>query len=107
MEVDPRLVIPDKELSLAQGAIKPYQWQSWYFYQIADLAHRYGFSLDTPVKNLKEEDLNLLLYGEGGRHYRYRNRYGRVREHTEGFEGVIPYLERLYRDTESELTREK
>lgn len=107
MEVDPRLVIPDKELSLAQGAIKPYQWQSWYFYQIVDLAHRYGFSLDTPVKNLKEEDLNLLLYGEGGRHYRYRNRYGRVREHTEGFEGVIPYLERLYRDTESELTREE
>lgn len=107
MEVDPDLIIPDKELSLAQGAIKPYQWQSWYFYQIEDLARRHDFSLDIPVKALREEDVNLLLYGEGGRHYHYRNRYGRVKEHVEGFEGVIPYLERLYRDTESGLTREE
>ena len=105
MEIDPDLVIPNRELSIAQGAIRPWQFQSWYFYQLESLAHRHGFSLDTPVNELSERQLKLLLYGEGGEVVRYRNRYGRVREYFTGYEGVIPRMERLHRDTESEHSR--
>jgi len=54
---------------------------------------------------LDEKALHLVLYGEGGESYHYRNRFGRVREYHEGFEGVIPRMERLYRETESEASR--
>jgi excinuclease ABC subunit A len=104
-EIDPALVIPNKELPIAQGAIRPWQFQSWYFYHLESLARRYGFTLRTPVKDLSKEQLDVLLYGEGGESYRYRNRFGRVREYYDGFEGVIPRMERLYRDTESEHSR--
>jgi len=69
------------------------------------MARRYGFSLHTPIKELSEHQLKMILYGEGGESYRYRNRFGRVREYNDGFEGVIPRMERLYRDTESEHSR--
>ena len=105
LEIDPELVIPNKDLSIAEGAIRPWQFQSWYFYQLDSLARNYDFSLNTPVKNLTEKQLNLLLYGEEGEWYRYRSRFGRVREHFSGFEGVIPRMGRLYRDTESENSR--
>jgi len=105
LEIDPDLIIPNKELSLAQGAIHPYQWQTWYYYQLEDLARQYGFSLNQPVKELTEHQLKLIFYGEGGELLRHRNRFGRVREYFSGFEGVIPRLERLYRDTESEQSR--
>lgn len=104
-EIDPELILPNKELSLAQGAIHPYQWQTWYYYQIEDLARHYGFSLHSPIKELSEEHIKLILYGEEGEMVRYRNRYGHVREYFTGYEGVIPRLERLYRDTESEHSR--
>ncbi|MEE9583209.1 MAG: excinuclease ABC subunit UvrA, partial [Dehalococcoidales bacterium] len=104
-ELDPELILPNKELSLAEGAIHPYQWRTWYFYQLEDISRRYRFSLNTPVKNLSDQQLKLILYGEGEEPRRYRNRFGRVREHYNGFEGVIPRLERLYRDTESEQSR--
>jgi len=105
LEIEPDLVMPNKELSIAGGAIRPWQFQSWYFYQLDSLAKRYGFSLNTPVKDLEEKQLNLLLYGEEGDWYRYRSRFGRVREYFSGFEGVIPRMERLHRDTESENSR--
>ncbi len=105
LEIDPELVIPNKELSLAQGAIRPWQWSSWYYNQLEDLARRYGFSLNTPVKELSERHLKLVLYGEQGELVSYRNRFGRVREYFTGYEGVIPRLERLYWDTGSEHSR--
>jgi len=105
LEIEPDLVIPNKELSIAGGAIRPWQFQSWYFYQLDSLSKQYGFSLNTPVKDLEEKQLNLLLYGEEGDWYRYRSRFGRVREYFSGFEGVIPRMERLHRDTESENSR--
>jgi len=105
LEIDPDLVIPDKDLSLSQGAIRPWQFQTWYYYQLESTARQQGFSLRTPIKDLDEHQFNVLLYGEGGETRRYRNRFGRVREHTEGFEGIIPRMERLYRDTESENSR--
>lgn len=105
LEIHPDLVIPNMELSLAEGAIRPGWYSSWYFDQFESLARRYGFSLHTPVKELSEDNLNLILYGEGGESHRYRSRFGRVREYFSGFEGVIPRMERLYRDTESEHSR--
>ncbi len=105
LEIDPDLVIPNKELSIEQGAIRPWQWQSWYYDQLESLAQRYNFSLHTPVKNLSEHHLRLVLHGEGGELRRYRNRFGRIRGYSDGFEGVIPRMERLYRETESEHSR--
>jgi len=105
LEVDPDLIIPNKELSIAESAIRPGWYSSWYYDQFASLARRYGFSLNTPVKELSERHLGLILYGEGGEPLRYRNRFGRVREYYDGFEGVIPRMGRLYRDTESEHSR--
>jgi excinuclease ABC subunit A len=105
LEIDPELVIPNKELSIAQGAIHPGWWYSWHAGELEVLGRRYDFSLYTPVKELDERHLKLILYGEGGELVRYRNRFGRVKEYFTGYEGVIPYLERLSRDTQSERTR--
>ncbi|MFC1929166.1 excinuclease ABC subunit UvrA [Chloroflexota bacterium] len=104
LEIDPELVV-DKELSVNQGAIRPWQFHTWYFYRLEPLARRHGFSLDTPLKELDEHLQNLILFGEGRDSVRYRNRFGRIREHYDGFEGVIPTMERLYRDTGSENSR--
>ena len=107
LEIDPETVIPNKELSIAQGAIRPgwCAYSTWYFDQFESLARRYSFSLHTPVKELGERYLKLILYGEGGEPVKYQNRYGRVREYFTGYEGVIPRMERLYWDTESEHSR--
>jgi excinuclease ABC subunit A len=105
LEIDPHLIIPNQDLSIAQGGIKPYQTQYWYFYRLEDIAREHGFSLNTPIKNLTKEQLNLLLYGDNFERTKYRTRFGQVREHTEGWEGVIPRMERLYRETESEYSR--
>ncbi len=69
------------------------------------LARRHGFSLDTPIKNLAKEQLDLILYGEEGKWVKHRGRFGHVRQHYTGYEGVIPRLMRLYHDTESEYSR--
>jgi len=105
MEIDPDMVLPKKELSVAEGAIRPWGWFSWHSSQLESLARRYSFSLHVPVKELSERHLNLILYGEEGELVRHRNRFGRVRGYFTGYEGVVPYLERLYRDTESDRTR--
>ncbi|MCD6299819.1 MAG: excinuclease ABC subunit UvrA, partial [Dehalococcoidales bacterium] len=105
LEIDPDMIIPNKELSIAQGAIHPGWWFSWHASELEMLARRYGFSVHTPVKELSERHLKLILYGEEGELVRYRNRYGRVREYFTGYEGVIPYLKRLAHDTQSEHTR--
>jgi len=105
LEFDPGLLIPNKKLSLAEGAIRPYQWHTWYLYPLEELARRHDFSINTPVNDLTDAQLKLVLYGEGGSSRKYRNRFGKVRKHHKGFEGVIPRLERLHRDTESEQSR--
>ncbi|MGP8081052.1 MAG: excinuclease ABC subunit UvrA [Dehalococcoidales bacterium] len=105
LEIDPDLIMPDRNLSINQGGIKPYQTQYWYFYRLEDIAREHGFSLNTPIKNLTKDQLNLILYGENFERIKYRTRFGQVREHSEGWEGVIPRMERLYRETESEYSR--
>jgi len=111
LEIDPDLVIPNKELSLAEGAIQPWahsgSMSTWYESILESLARRHSFSMLTPVKNLKAEHINLILYGNGGESVRarYEDRYGRFREYYTEFEGVIPNLERRYRETESDNVR--
>ena len=105
-EIDPDLIIPNKELSIAQGAIHPYRGHTWYYYHLESVARRHGFSLNTPVKDLTEEQLDVILYGEDKNPRQYRNRFGKVREYRNGLEGVIQRMNRLYRDTESEYSRQ-
>jgi excinuclease ABC subunit A len=104
LEIDPELVIPDKDLSINEGAIKPWQFQTWYLYALDELARRHDFKLNTPVKDLSDKQLKMLMYGEGGEVHQYR-RFGHVREYHEGFEGIIPRMNRLYRETESENSK--
>jgi len=104
VEVDPDLVL-NKELSIMEGAIRPWQSHNWYLWKLEPASRTHGFSLRTPVKNLSKEHLNILLYGEGGETRTYR-RFGRIVHHTDGFEGVIPTLERVYHDTESQASKE-
>ncbi len=103
-EVDPDLVL-NRELSVMEGAIRPWQSHNWYLWRLEPLARRGGFSLHTPVKDLSQAETKLLLYGEG-KLKTYRNRFGRTVRVSDGFEGVIPNLERLHKDTESEHSRQ-
>ena len=111
LEIDPNLVIPDKELSLAEGAIQPWArngtMSTWYSSILQSLARRYGFSLATPAKNLTESQLHLILYGDGGEMIptTYEDRYGRMRQYYTNFEGVIPHLEHRYRETDSDSVK--
>jgi len=111
LEMDPNLVIPDKEVSLAEGAIQPWArngaMSTWYSSILESLAHRCEFSLSTAVKNLTEAQLRLILYGDGGETVlaTYEDRYGRMRQYYTTFEGVIPHLERRFRETDSDSVR--
>ncbi len=111
LEIDPKLAIPDKRLSLAEGAIQPWarngQLKPWYDGILQSLSRRYGFSLSRPVKDLSEETLHMLLYGNGGEPVpvTYEDRYGRTRQYYANFEGVLPNLERRYRETDSDNIR--
>jgi excinuclease ABC subunit A len=100
-EIDPDLVIPDKSISVSRGAIIPYQTHSWYLRYL----RRLGFPITTPLKDLTERQMQWLLYGEEPGGGTYRNRFGRVRPVHHGWEGVIPRLERLYKETESDYSR--
>ncbi len=106
LEVDPSLILTDKKLSIADGAIKIWGWGAWRAQELESIAGRYGFSLRTPMSELSPEQLDIVLYGEEGELIKSRGYKGRTREYFNGYEGVIPYLERLYKSTESGNTRE-
>jgi excinuclease ABC subunit A len=109
-EVDPELVVPDDDLSLADGAIAPWTgFRSRYFDRVLEaVADEYGFSTTTPWKRLGKRARAAILTGTGDRavHVRYRNRYGRQRSYHTAFEGVVPWLERRHTDSESDRARE-
>jgi excinuclease ABC subunit A len=111
LEIDPELVVPDPALSIAQGALAPWAASSSAYYDqiTAGLAERYGVDLDVPWDRLGDAQRHVFLYGTDGERVevRYRNRYGRERAYAARFEGIISNLERRYRETESELQREK
>jgi excinuclease ABC subunit A len=110
-EVDPELVIPDGDRSLAEGAIHPWAQGTTaeYFTRLLQgLADEYGFSIDTPWKKLSAPAQRAVLHGADHQvHISYRNRYGRQRSYYADFEGVIPFLERRAAQTDSEWARER
>ncbi len=108
LEVDPDLVLPDRSLSIRDGAFEATGGKGhWYSEQAQWLAKRYSISVTTPVRELADEDLEFLLYGtddfDGSRSY--RNRFGRKRYRRATVEGVVTSLERRYKETESDYTR--
>jgi excinuclease ABC subunit A len=111
MEIDPELVVPDPTLSIGEGALAPWaNSSSNYYEQITQaLAEKYRIDLEAPWSELDPEDQDLYLYGTDGDRVEvsYRNRYGRRRSYATRFEGIVPNLERRYRETDSEWTREK
>jgi excinuclease ABC subunit A len=110
-EIDPDLLVPDPTLSIAEGALVPWSVGNSGFYEsvIQAIADRYEIHLDEPWENLSDEEQDLFLYGtEGERVYvSYRNRMGRRRSYMLAFEGIIPSLERRYRETDSATQRER
>ncbi|MDZ7332073.1 MAG: excinuclease ABC subunit UvrA [candidate division KSB1 bacterium] len=110
MEVDPDLVVPDKNLSLNQGALRPWGEvrEGWYFSQLKSVAQKYGFSMDVPFKMLKPEHQRIIYYGSGGDKVRMvyeredRDTHAEFNTH---FEGIINNLERRYRQTTSQYIR--
>ncbi len=110
-EVDPDLVVPDVERSLAQGAIQPWAGgtTSEYFLRLLQgLAEQMGFSVDTPWERLPATARRAVLNGSDHQvHVTYRNRYGRQRSYYADFEGVIPFLERRAAQTDSDFARER
>ncbi|GAA1106035.1 MULTISPECIES: excinuclease ABC subunit UvrA [Tsukamurella] len=110
-EVDPELVVPDPELSLAEGAIAPWasgQTADYFLRLLSGLADAMGFDLDTPWKSLPAKARKAVIEGsEHQVHVKYRNRYGRTRSYYAEFEGVMPFLHRRLESTESEQMKER
>jgi len=109
-EVDPDLVVRDPELSLAEGAISPWAGRSseWFQRLISALAETHGFSEHAPWAKLKRADQKVLLFGTGAKPITvsYRNRYGRTRSYSTHYEGVVPWLQRRYAESDSDAVRE-
>ena len=105
LEVDPDLVF-NPNLTISEGAIRPYNRvnnDAWYMKKLAEVASAHGFSVQIPVKDLKKEDLEKVLYGTGAQTYTVQ--LGNGREYESSYEGVIPNLERRHKETDSEFMR--
>jgi excinuclease ABC subunit A len=110
-EVDPELVVPDPELSVAEGALAP--WASGhakYFHRLLEsVCEEYDIDGDEPFQSLSKQQQKLLLYGVGDNtriDVKFRNRYGRTRSYSAKYEGVIPYLQRRHSEAESDSARD-
>ena len=113
-EVDPELVIPNKDLSIKQGAIAAWgnvstSDDTYYSKMVQSLAAHFNVSLDTPFKDLPEDFVQELLYGQNNImvEFIFDSKFGGRREYKAPFEGVIVNLERRYRETNSDYSREK
>lgn len=108
-EVDPLLVIPDDELSIAEGAVAPWATnRNRYFHHLLNgLANELGFDVDQPFHQLADEHREAVLYGTGDMPVQvsFTNRFGRRRRYKATYEGVIPVLRRRHEQTESESAR--
>ena len=111
LEVDPELVISNKDLTLAQGAIQPWVRAGssgpWFASLLESLSEAYRFSTKVPVKRLAKKNLDLILYGNKGKSIKMRHhtQKGKTYKWDTTFEGVINNLQRRYRDTESNYVR--
>ncbi len=110
MEIDPSLVIPDGSKSLIDGAIAPLSrnTNSYFMCQLEAVMEKHGFSLYDTWNGLPDDMKNIILYGSGEERYtfRYENMYGENKVYHSAFEGVIPLLNRRYRETVSDWSRE-
>ena len=112
LEVDPDLVVPDKSKSINEGAIN-HPWSKsgamtpWFASQLSSLAEQHNFSINLPIKKLKEEHLNIILFGskDASGNRKYKSRRGRRFRWRSAFEGVITSLQRRHQSTESESVR--
>jgi excinuclease ABC subunit A len=109
-EVDPELVVPDPDLSVREGAIAP--WRSahtQYFTRMVEaVAEAEGIDLDAPWRKLTAKQQKILLHGvDGNLLVKYRNRYGRTRQYSTAYEGVIPWIKRRHEGAESDWSREQ
>ena len=110
LEVDPDLVIPDEDATLEGGAVAPWsQTSSEYFQRVLTaLAEDLEFGMDTPWRALPQRAKDAILFGRDHKvHVRYRNRWGRERQYSTGFEGVVTFIERRHSETESDWSKEK
>lgn len=106
LEVDPELVLPNGRLTIAEGAIRPWnriRIDSWYLKKVEVMAEANGFSIHVPTGELTKEQLDMVMYGTGDRVYKVPLGGGRSFDTT--FEGVVPNLERRYKETESDFVR--
>ena len=109
LEVDPELVVPDEELTLAEGAIAPWTSHQKYFTrQLKALGEELSFDVSTPWRALPRRAKEAILRGKDYEvKVRYRNRWGRERIYSTGFEGVLDYVMRKHDETESEWSKER
>ncbi len=111
MEVDPELIISDPSMTLAEGVIGP--WSSGnisdYFARLLEaLGEEFGYTLDTAWQDLSAKARDAILNGHSAQvQVRYKNRYGRARNYTTAFEGVIPYVKRRHAEADSDTSRER
>jgi excinuclease ABC subunit A len=111
LEVDPDFVIPNRDLTLSEGAVQPWvragSSSPWLSSLLGSLAEAYGFSTKVPVKKLKKKHLDLVLYGNKGKTVRmtHRTNRGKTFEWDTTFEGVMNNLQRRYKETESDYVR--
>jgi excinuclease ABC subunit A len=106
LEVDPELVIPNGHLTIAEGAIRPFNRfyaDAWYMKKLQAVADRYSFSLHVPSGQLKKPDIDRIMYGTGDETYRIT--LGGGRSFSATYEGVVPNLERRHHETDSEFIR--
>lgn len=106
LEVDPDLVIPNGRLTIAEGAIRPFNRVStdaWYMKKMQAVADSHGFSLHVPTANLKKEHIDKLMYGTGDETYEVKLGSGRYFDTT--FEGIVTNLERRHKETDSDFMR--
>ncbi len=106
LEVDPELVLPNGNLTIAEGAIRPYNRMApdaWNMKKIAAVAHHYGFSISVPTRELTKDQIDKILYGTGSQTFRVG--LGGMRHFDTTYEGVIPNLERRYKETDSDFMR--
>ncbi len=116
LEIDPDRIIPDRSVSLAEGAVVALEWSNqsrerrgYYWQMVEAVAEHYGIDLDAPVSQLPPEKLDLVLYGTRGAEVpmRYISREGRTATYKTAYEGIIGNLQRRYQETQSEYIRSK
>ncbi len=115
LEIDPQLIMPDRSLSISEGAIQAGEWGGprefggYYWQMLVGACEEYGIDMDAPIESLTEKQLDMVLYGTRGKEVtvRYTRKSGKISTFHAAYEGVIPNLERRFRETNSQYMRER